>query len=394
MIQYYCLLLCVFCTCCNSEKSKTKSIKKEYKFEIGKNPDRYHERIYYDKQKKENCIYFSDAVTDKTIKVFDMNGNLLQNISLSPALNAIGKIRSIQMVSLDTIIINSSQTNKIAVINRQGEVWRKIHLDTLLTDKKGNHFELWTMITISPNGETLISPCEWRYNVRDVSENKEPKNDLDISRYFHKNNFVSPYFCKISNLYSKKPIIEYGLYNFYGNIGTSENIFAGLPRYAYVNNKLFVFSIYSDILFEIEPTTMKIKQKTKINSAHTSVGAKHLLKNDDITLGNIEDVVNLILRTEGYVYDIEYDAINEQYYVIVFHKISINTPKEKQGNNARPFSLVIYDKAFKKLDEHTFDNKDHSCSLLGSKEGVMFQRKQNNNKKNESAILTIFDFNK
>ncbi|TAE18057.1 MAG: hypothetical protein EAZ95_05285 [Bacteroidetes bacterium] len=382
----------------NEQNKKQLQIKKEYHFQSGVNGSRYHKKIFYDTKSQKEYVYFFDFVTDKAVKIFDMQGKVVQEISLVPTLKVLQKIRDIQIISWDTIILNSQETNKIAFINREGKVWKDVSLDTLLTDKKGNHFELWNFEVLNATGETLIFPCGWRYNTQDIAQNKEPKDNFDHTRYFYKNEFFSPYFCKVSNLYGKKPTIEYGLYSFYGNMGNKDNLFLELPSYAYVHKKLFVYSIYSDTLYQINPENLQIQNKIKITSSYSTLRANPL-DNDNTTLSNMQELSNQIGRTEGYIYDMEYDEKNKQYCVIVFHKIPLSTPQEKQGYEKRPFSVIIYDNSFKKLHEYLFDNKTHNAySVLSSQAGIMFHRKKSTPKrksnKNDFTTFTIFDFEK
>ena len=124
---------------------------------------------YYDKVSGKEYIYFTDFFTKKCINIFDIKGKKVDSIPLQNSLNSLDKILSVCMINRDSILINAPYSNKIILINRKGEVLKKINLDTLLFDNKGNHYELWNFKLLSDG--SFIFHTAWRYNINNKIKN-------------------------------------------------------------------------------------------------------------------------------------------------------------------------------------------------------------------------------
>ena len=151
-------------------------------------------------------------------------------------------------------------------------------------------------------------------------------------------------------------------------------------------------SEYSDCIFQLNSATLKLNKKIKIHSKYTKIGTDLMPTDDNNMLTEFLKDINLKGRTEGYIRNIKYDEVKQEYYIIVFHKIPISTPIHEQGNGKRPFSVIIADKNFKEFREYKFDHKTYvPDNMLFSKQGVMFFDRKI---KNKNFIYSILDFQK
>lgn len=380
----------IFFSCQPKEREKTS---KEIIFDLKANASRYRIQTYYDKKAKEDHIYFIDKNNDRVMKFFDMQGKLLEQVPLDAVL-ALETIQSYKVVSLDTILLHSHLANKLFFINRKGEIWKKVILSPILKDDKGNNFTL--LFKQTTEDLSVIANAIFSNN-----ENQGKfANHYDYLRNYAEKKNESPLICKITGLFDAKPKVSWGFYRFYKNFGNSKDWYNDGKEISFANGKLFVHSIFTDTLYQASQD-LQIAHKIKIASAYTPVGQGKPFKTDDASLQKMikNSEMNIVKMTVGCADDVQYDELSEQYYVTILHQVPITTPKEKQGDE-RPFSVCIFDKNFKKIKEHFFDNRTYENQLITTKKGLFLIKKKtifspkNKSKDYEKVTIVPFDFGK
>ena len=388
IIAITCLLLLIYS--CKGKKSNIVP-EKEISFDIGFNYS--SSGTYYDKSNSTEYLFFADHVSKKCIKIFDMNGKQIDSIPLKEATKLMEDINRITIVSPDTILINSMHTNQIIIIDRKGRCWKNLNLDTLMNDKKGNHFEMACSGQNILNNGSLLFRCYWNYNSVDQKNKTEPENNLEYLNYYYLNCFNSAHFILLSDIFSEQPHVTFVQEGFYKNLSSSADIFSESPNYSILNNSVFDYSVYSDCLFKTDPNSYEIEKIIHIKSDYTTIGIKPISINSE-TIQHIQDIMNTGYRTKGFITKAFFNIVDKEYYVLVFHEIK----KEDQPiqDLYRDFSVIIYDDTFADPREYSFNTgKYKSGYALMTRKGLMMPIKNNSENKmsDGKTVFALFSFN-
>ncbi|MDR2684155.1 MAG: DUF4221 family protein, partial [Prevotellaceae bacterium] len=96
------------------------------------------------------------------------------------------------------------------------------------------------------------------------------------------------------------------------------------------------------------------------------------------------------------VQNIFYDKSREKYYVLVGHKLKNIEEFNKYEYDYRPFSVIVFNKNFKKLKEYAFeaDIYKYRNAVMTSK-GLIIQRKEQNLTPDNygTQIFDLLEFN-
>ena len=398
MLHFICAICAIFFlfSCNKIEKEIQFISKREIKCKIGFEPSVTKLYIYYDKTNKKEYLYFVDRGDHKHLKIFDLNGKMTDSIPLKPIYNEIGLLGAVSIISLDTIIITSFNTNKIAFINRKGICWRKLDLNYLATDENKNYYLFHNSASSDEiiDNNMLLSTV-WAYNITD-SANAPSQNDrIKYWEHYMDNRINNYYLASLKDIYSEKPKLQFGLKSFHKNMGDKSNFFVESSRHIQSNGKIILVSDYDDNVFVINAKTLIIEKKKQISSKYTKVGTQ-LITNKELDKNT--EILNIRVRTSGYISCIYFDKIKCVYYLKVYHQIPENTPKQQQGNHKRPFSIIVTDTTFKKLGEYQFDYKKYDGLVFAvTSEGILLLKKNKikpNPKKIKDEIYTfeMFEF--
>lgn len=372
-------IIAIFVNCDNTNDNKIEKIK-DISFNV--NPDRYRFAGVIDGDGESGkYMYLGDIVTDKCIKYFDLHGNLLDSTSLQKAMQKLGSIESLALASKDTILLQSSYTNQIAIIDSEGKCWHKIDLYDKLYDKNGRYYE-FHMPQLYNKNETTFFWLDWRM---EKSKNVEIPDGLTEVEYYYKNYYKDiPRFLKINNVFRDNYSLEFGGDEIYRNIIDSfyNQAIDDYSFYNVVNDDLVKASLYSDNLFILDTSTLKITKTIMIESEYTSIGAEFI---------KIEEPSNKFQQLTdkyGYIRKILY---NEHFnkYVLVISIENERTSKNNIETEINPFSVMVLDEDFNKLNEYLFDQYDYiayTTELIN--EGLLI-RKYNQNK--DETVYTLFD---
>lgn len=348
---------------------------------------------FYNLDSSEENIYFADPVSNKCIKTFTLDGTLIDSIPLQEAIKNIGTVDGISILHRDTILINSVITNQLVAINHKGKVWLKKDLNYILKTDDGNTYELSSSVlpNSQSNANELIFRSQFAENKLDEVENRVPKTRFDYLKYFYQKFIASPHLVKINDVFSEKPKVTFGTNSFYESLSDSLIVPIEVSFFKLVNNHIILFTNYSDEVFLINSENMKISESFKITSDFTAVGIKPPLFSPE----TFNELDFTMAKTKPFINQLFYNPNTQEYYVIVMHDIStINIEKE---GLYRPFSVIVYDSAFKRKKEFNFPNQEHSGyqSIL-TKEGLMFAKNNNpqnsNHDDDEKTLYTIFNF--
>ncbi|CAN5458799.1 hypothetical protein BH10BAC1_BH10BAC1_08670 [soil metagenome] len=383
------LMLSLLAASCDKTLNKAE-VKKEIEFNIGFNYSTHG--VFYNKSNATEYIYFADYTSKKCLKIFSLDGELVDSISLKSAVEELDEINRISIISPDTIVINSRYSNKIAILNKKGICWKRLDLDTLLNDKNGNHYEIGCSIPNILKDGSLLFRSYFKYNTHDLLNKTEPEDQLGYMKYFYKNCYTSPRLIKVTNIYSERPTVTFALHNFYKNISPSPDIITESPNYSVLNNFVFDFSVFSDQLFQINSKTLTIEKKIQIKSKYSPIGFKPIPINEQ-TILTVQDVINQNYRTKGFLSNIFYNSTKNEYYVLVFHEIKKENVNKQDYYKA--FSVIIYDSTFTNSREYQFAATEYQSGFaIMTEEGLMIPKKENTSDKikNGKTVFVLFSF--
>lgn len=390
----FCILafiVSIFYSCGNN--NSTIEMKKEHVFNLNYRSLPKYTGIHNDKKTSHELIYFADPITNKCIKFFDINGTLKDSISLKNAIDTIGEIDGISIISIDTILIASLRTNKIIAINKLGKVWYYLNLNKLINEKNGNEyiFHFSSLSNFMEESRDLILNCEWRFNRYDRANDIEPSKRFENVKYYCQKSYETPYFMKISNLFDSIPNIQFGLNGFYKNVSKTPDIFVEPNFHKFINGKVYLYSTFLNTIFEINGITFKIEKKFEIKSNYTTFNF-HPEKVRKETIFNFDEKLNYNGKTQGSINRLFYDTVKKEFYVIIFHELKDKTVIKTNGY-FRPFSVIIYNQDFTQSHEFNFadsTNYEGYRALLTS-EGLMIPIKNKNDE--NKFIFRLFKFN-
>lgn len=323
---------------------------------------------YFDKGLDQEVIYFTDLGGRRDVKIFALNGKFLKSVPMANSLKLIDNIGRIKIIAADTILINSNYTNQILIIDGKGRVTKKVDLQ--LVDKTGNLFELTaSAYPTTQYINSMLYNCSWRSNGEDITNSKVPTGNFEYLKYFFKNCYDAPYFVTISDLYSNGPKVEYHLFGFYKQISAIPEIFAEPPFFTVVGQNIFINSVYSDKIFQINRINFEVEKTITVFSKETKIGSKPININKE-TINKIQDSITYKGKTSGQILRLLYSSSNQEYFCIVKHATSL----EKYNPDRSPFSVLVYDKNFNLKKEHILKSLQYDCrrSIMTEK-GLLFQ---------------------
>lgn len=370
------LFICMLLVSCQNNKQVHLIKVDELVFDTGFKPSFFNSGCFYDKNTNQEFIYFADVRTFKELKIFSLEGILKHKISLKDAISG-NYINRLILIDMDTIILttNYNYINRIFFLNKESTCWKEIFLDTIINTPTNDKFE----IDVSRYGNVINNNILYLHYDRPFLKNKvSPTNKYEYGKYINNNRYSAPYFLAFNIKDNNNRLGAYGLYykftdiNHYGPEGAN---------YCLTNNILFVFTSYSNKILIINPNTLKLENEFYVKSAYTSLRNIFLKLGSDSTY----EYHNVILQTKANIKKIEYDKINELYYVITFHEVNENA---KIRGPYRAFSIHIYNKEFKKLNEQYFEaNTYNPNNFIITSKGILIENL--NTKKDHDYIKKV-----
>jgi len=371
----------IFIGCKNKEKQtgyvNTFSITDTITFTIDFFPKLRCSGSYFDKKHSRTLIYFSEPTTRKVLKIFDDNALELYSVNLEKAEKYLnGDVYNLTFFSLDTIVLSGFYNNRLAYINAQGELWKTAELNNLLQKD-----EFWYELhPASNNGNMRKENALLLYS--SYIDNPNTSSKLSIYQWY-KNYFESYSFFYIDNVFADTLSGEFKVKGLYKNLYNKLYGFSEPNFYGIVNEKIFVFTMYSDHFFVFDATTFELIKKVQLHSDYTKIGIEPI----ELTEKNIntyQDVLNKKTRRVGYVKDILYDEKTKNYLLQLHHE---NFDRFRSNK----FSILLLDENFNKKGEVSFtDGKLKAFCPIQTDKGFMFYSNNNGNKIEEQTPKKFF----
>ena len=332
--------------------------------------------LYYDKHLDRETVYFSDRET--FIKTFNLQGELLDTISLTNVVNFFGrKPTFIIPYSKDTIFCGNHFGEIIVVIDHIGNIYHTITIDNFLPEflqgiVSVQHFTPYQLTT----SNKLLLRIYLKWFELMAQKNKFDMDLMAQHELFCKTFHGMPYFLELSHIFSDTIGYKLGLSDFYKN-NFAENEASMYETFFFkeTNNYLFLMCSSNSKILKIEPDNFDILKEIDVKSKYTNI--KRSYTYEDFLNEEFYEVEALY---KGLIGEIFYDEIINKYLVIVLHSVKNKEEFEKlDGFNYRPFSIIVYDHNFENPKEYKFDaNTYHTRNCFMTSEGFMIQRKPEN----------------
>jgi hypothetical protein len=307
---------------------------------------------------KKEYICYGDLKTRKKITIHSLDDSEKYSIDVSKINKQGEQAITYAVNNFDSIYLLSKFSNFIFLIDSSGAIKNKYNINkNLLINAQ---FELSP--TSSPflyNDSTFILSLNFK------PDNSYQFNSLSDHIKYAKDAKRSYQLCKITNLNEDTLDFQFGTKNLYANFTKETDLTVEGNHYSLVNNRIIFTSAYSDSLYLIDPITLDVKKKIKITSDYSQVYISPISIADNL---NDYKLLNQNFKSNGQIRDIVYDESKKLYYCAVNHK-----PKsiETSWSDPIPWSIIVLNDDFKKVDEVKMDETKYSFSIMMCSQGLL-----------------------
>ena len=373
---------------CKTKEAQENILGRDYSFHVGYDASPMFCGAIRMPDDTNQYLYFADVQTNKCIKIFAMGSpEPLYSIPLKRALDTLESIHSLTIQSLDTIILLSAYTNKMAVINRSGECYRFIDLNKHVNLPNGDVYELsGTYLNSETSACTMTLRAEWQSNRFDDISGKTPETEPEYLLYWFDRNYHAAYLANVSGIFDDSAKVDFGLYDFHKKAGGSDFVYDDPPDIVRTNNRLFIFSRYVNSVMELDPQTLELNRQTPIRSKFAKLDAKPL-KIETKSIGKFQEYTDDVDNMEALIGGFNYDRTRHVYYLVLFHKVGRGV-EEELGYKKRPFSIMVLDDDLELINEVPFTDGRYFAANILTKYGLMIY-KLNDDLKHETITYTL-----
>lgn len=322
---------------------------------------------YADKTENTEYLYFADITTLKCVDIATIEGEQKWHIPLTAVFEKGDKIRGIQVVSPDTILVLSNYTNQLYVLNRTGEIWKHIDLQAFLASAFQEEYELVTPSfenEIYQHGTLLLG------GTRLIHLEESELEGIDGLRNLYAKANASPVFFQFSNLFSETMEFSYGLKGYVSkHVCGKDSMVLGKYEYCFSSDKLIKYSEYTNQLHEVSTTSLAILDSATVTSTETNVGCQPLLISDE----NLQsDAIVETRQTRGCMVQMVFDHYRNLYYLSVKHDVRGRTDLDDVRDGRGPWSLMVYNSNLELLNEILMPEQTYAPeNLIVCKQGLL-----------------------
>jgi|GEM_PF-2261794 len=365
------LLFCVllFATSCNTKpqsSKKWKLVQETVQYDVGF-PGYF--MPCQSNQKNEEYVAFVNFATYKKFAVFTTKGKHLYDVSIQQLMEQektdfffggfTGK---------DTFALLSKYTNRIYLIDKNARVIAKKDYSRYLLDG----YEFFPKVYYK-NGRIEAGVM---YQDPNYPSNATVK---DIAKSYHQMYglpkwFVDPKFFDSTDFSSVQFVVD----SFYTRF-VKKNQFLSEGRYELNLDSLHIFySGYTDSLYIYNKANYVLSKAIKISSNFTpKIGAK---KTTFKEAKDDPNIFNVRIRNSSFINRLYFDPYRKMYYCFV---------RFPMKGKLLPFSIIVYDTNFNKLDEIKMDENKYSPNTFVGKKGVYILNKDN---EPQNRYFSIFNY--
>lgn len=305
-------------------------------------------------------VYLANPANGAKIDFFSDNGKKVLTVPLTQVLEKENGLESIYCVAPDTIIVKGFTSGNVYFLNQKGQIWKK----TFLKYSFDNNKPFESTASLANNnfytGGSLIFHCAVPTPV------SEHLSLLDAFRLQAKDSRTNPYFLTLVDCFKDTAEYRFGNTGFYARFISDDHFTIEPPMYTCTDAGIFLFSVYCDSLYQINPKTTEIQKAIKISSKYSQIGAAPMKIREQFA-----DSMAMISQTSGLIINVTYDKYRQFYYLSVRHKVAAGSTKKERANFS-PWSIIVLDKQLKFVQEVLMkQGRYNPGDILVVKEGLL-----------------------
>lgn len=363
MKQFLFFSLCfVFLVACQENHRKTAPNLQPKTLQFRNDFTAYNLNYFTDSFKRE-YVSFADFVTAKKIQFHTLDGKQKWSINLKSLMHSEKeKFIYYQVVSPDSILLMSKYTNRIYLINKQAEVLKKLDYSRLLV--AGIEF----VPPIYVHGKTVFHAFN-KYPINTLSTQEEQVN-WEYKSY-------QKGCIALTSLEDESRIPEYIGQNLFNRFIKRGEILADGVHFYLNKSKIYYHSAYSDTIYSISKNQVR-----PLFRVQSEMGKIYLTPSTREAYNKNTNCINEAYLKQAFITSILFDNDRNRMYVLV---------RKAQVGEHFPFNVLVYDQAFKKLDEFQFDGTKHHPNGFVGKKGLYLLRNYDKNPNQKSFDLLTYE---
>jgi hypothetical protein len=321
--------------------------------------------VFTDDTTGDEFIFSGDPITHRKVRVFDSAGNPIHDIPLDSALEALGGVNSLALISKDSLFVLQEHGPQYVIIDVQGRVAKARSMEDGLCDDRGDHYE----INGYSNGlawfhGALYMETDWVGPCNDTTEDATSSLFHVHQQYFSR----STQKCKLAKYgpLDGDASVQFGACDILPHLTDTPRCTIGGVRRVVANGDLFVISPYSHYILRIDDG-LKVADNIEIQymNGPAAITPPPITADDTKNEG-----YNLRFATKPSIVGFGYDRSSKRYVAMVYHEVPETAPDSVRGIE-RDWSLIVLDSTFKKIDEHHMPGRLFwPGHLINTKEGV------------------------
>lgn len=330
---------------------------------------------------ESECIAIADFVTHKKIVIHNLESQkIIHEIPLKKIIEKGDKIRSFEFLDDEAVLISTLYTNRLYSCSFDGSIIRQIELNDYCPTEEILEFTAGTDKFIYKN--SLIWCSDLVYDQQNLKNGfYSSPEDFEIQ---HKKR---PFLVKINNYLSDSLFLSFGMENFYSRFVDSNLVCIEGKGIRILDERLFLYSNFTDTIYEVCPKTLQLKYCYGISSKYTRIGYTPPTQYDiEKNNAHIE-----FAKTKGYIYNLLFYPKNGVFLVVLRHN---SNPVAGSDQKSRPWSILICDHEFSILDEIKMDESRYAPQVITSKMGILISNYPNTKTDSnayQQTTYTLFD---
>jgi len=204
----------------------------------------------------ETTFYFANTLTSRSLKRFNLNGVLVQEVSLAAGIDTLGEASGVLLLDTDTILIFSPYGGTYVIVNGQGSIISVKNIQVQLVDSLGYEYELMTSV----NGNILVRGgiVFQAYCRGNQYDSISTKTDYSEAFTFYDNVGRSAHIAILRD-YTTTPTLSFILEDYYYNTCKQTErhprLWVEPPLYSCVDDEVWVYSVYTPVVHRINVRT-------------------------------------------------------------------------------------------------------------------------------------------
>ena len=352
---FYCTIVVTCCSCRSDLKSKFNLEKSaEYLFDVGFLSNHKFMGVISSElaptgDTNRVLFYFGDPITQKKIKFFNADNNLVYTTPLLLVHDTLDGIRHFEIFAKDSILVFGAHNDKLAIVNFSGEILGVLHFESRIKP----YLDWWLDYYPTYSGSCVDKNDLFLYVQFYSLSKKIPTNPPTT---FFADALNAPFFLRIRNFAdSIKMEYTFGLFNFYRRFMNDSMAMTELVRYNVENNQLILFSLFSDTLYFINEDSLTIDHAFRIESSFTSVSSPPVRLTSTQAY---QDYLKNVLRYKGYISKVMFDDKHSIYVILVAHTFN------PEKNRTRDYSLCLYNSNGEKIQDLSWPEAEGEAGII------------------------------